>query len=229
MKVVPFKDEWVCVCVWERERERDGDRNKERERKRQGERRGRGWGKGRGGEEEERRFPNPLWGVALGPLLAWRQSQAQRTLCKWNLGNKHYSFFFFKNLITLPLLLYPFRLLMSKSFSFLFLETLFSESLVFLKKFKKKFFFFLLLMLFLGTMKKAQSLHIHSLEILQTIQPDSGSCHKELLGKCENFAKETHPLHCLLEERRRCGLIKVVETNKYLGTSVFVLDHFFTL
>ena len=142
MKVVPFKDEWVCVCVWERERERDGDRNTERERKRQGEGRGRGWGKGRGGEEEERRFPNPLWGVALWSMLAWRQSQAQRTLCKRNLGNKHYSFFFFKNRITLPLLLYPFRLLMSKSFSFLFLETLFSESLVFLKKFKKKFFFF---------------------------------------------------------------------------------------
>ena len=130
----------VCVCVCERGGERRRQKYRKRE-KRQGERRGRG----RGGEEEERRFPNPLWGVALWPLQAWRQSQAQKTnsLCKWNLDNKHYSFFFFKNLITLPLLLYSFRLLVSKSFSFLFLETLFSESLVFLKKYKKqkKFFF----------------------------------------------------------------------------------------
>ncbi|KAG5207584.1 hypothetical protein JEQ12_017348 [Ovis aries] len=65
-----------------------------------------------------------------------------------------------------------------------------------------------------GTKKKAQSLHIHSPEILQTIQPDPGSCRKELLGKCANFAKETHPLHCLLEERRKCGLMKAMETNK---------------
>lgn len=151
--------------------------------------------------------------MALWALLAWRQSQAQRTnsLCKRNLDNKHYSFFFFKNLITLPLLLYPLRLLVSKSFSF---PGNFTESLVFLKKFKNFLLLLLLLMLFLGTKKKAQSLHIHSPEILQTIQPDPGPCRKELLGKCANFAKETHPLHCLLEERRKCGLMKAMETNK---------------
>lgn len=44
MKVVPFKDEYVCVRVFERGGERDGDRNTERERKKEGEKRGRGRG-----------------------------------------------------------------------------------------------------------------------------------------------------------------------------------------
>lgn len=75
-------------------------------------------------------------------------------------------------------------------------------------------------MLFLGTMKKVQSLHIHSPETLQTVQPDSGSCHEELLGNCEDLAKETHLLCCLLEERRRCGPIRAMEANRYSGISL---------
>jgi hypothetical protein len=134
---------------------------------------------------------NTPWGVALWPLLAWRQSQAQRihSLCKWKLENKYFSCFSFKILI-LQLLLYTFKLLVLKS---VFLSFPGNFILWHFPEFPEE-----------GegeclrTKKKVLILHPHSSEILQIIQPGPGLFLK-LVWNQEDWAPETQPLHCLLE------------------------------
>lgn len=117
MKVVPFKDEYVCVCVCLREGEREMETETQKEREKDRERR-----EG-GGEEGRRKREGSQTLFEEWPCQpCWPGGKARHKglilFVNGNLDNKHYSFFFFKNLITLPLLLYPLRLLVSKSFSF---------------------------------------------------------------------------------------------------------------
>ena len=123
----------VCLCV--REREKWGEREKEKKKEEEEEEE-----EEEGKEEEEsERSQNLPWDVALWPFLAWRQSQIQRTdsFCKWNLEDKYFSFFSFKNL-TLPLLLYTLSLLILKLVFISFHGNLILDNLAFLKKKKKK-------------------------------------------------------------------------------------------
>lgn len=156
MKVVPFKDEYVCVCVCLREGEREMETETQKEREKDRERREGGGEEGRrkreGSQTLFEEWPcQPCWpgGKARhkGLILFVNEIWITSTIPSFSLKILLPCHFYF----TLWGCWYPNH--------FLFQETLFSESLVFLKKFLKRIFFFFVNALSRNKEESAKSPH----------------------------------------------------------------------